>query len=124
MPTPAHSPLKPKELVALRSALEAKRDELIAHRRERIERVREARGEQVGDEMDEAELGEEAESLVEEAARQELLLLQIERALERMHRGTYGMDENTGRPISLERLRAVPWATEDAGTAESRERRR
>ena len=38
-------------------------------------------------------------------------LEQIERALERMEDGTYGICEVTGKPIPLARLRALPYAT-------------
>ncbi len=36
-------------------------------------------------------------------------LAEIECALERLHRGTYGICEATGHAIPAERLRAVPW---------------
>jgi DnaK suppressor protein len=39
------------------------------------------------------------------------LLGQIERALQRMDEGTYGVSEITGKPIPYERLDALPWAT-------------
>lgn len=39
------------------------------------------------------------------------LLEQIDRALERVREGTYGFSEVSGRPIPLERLEAIPWAT-------------
>ncbi len=38
-------------------------------------------------------------------------LAQIERALERMREGTYGQCEVSGKPIPLDRLRALPYAT-------------
>jgi DnaK suppressor protein len=44
-------------------------------------------------------------------ADQEQLLAQVERALQRMDEGTYGLSEVSGRPIPLERLEALPWAT-------------
>lgn len=44
-------------------------------------------------------------------ADQERLLAQVERALRRMDEGTYGRSEVSGRPIPLERLEALPWAT-------------
>ena len=34
---------------------------------------------------------------------------EIERAMERIHEGTYGICEVTGKPIEKERLKAVPW---------------
>ena len=39
------------------------------------------------------------------------LLEQVQNALRRMDAGTYGRSEVTGRPIPLERLQALPWAT-------------
>ncbi len=120
----ASSPLDPRQLAELRTTLESKRSELLAERQSRIDRVREPRTDLVGDEMDAAEVGAQAETLVREAAREEELLEKISHALERMDQGTYGLDESTGEPVSFERLRAVPWATEEVGTAELRERRR
>jgi RNA polymerase-binding transcription factor DksA len=34
---------------------------------------------------------------------------EIERAMERIHEGTYGICEVTGKPIEKERLAAIPW---------------
>jgi RNA polymerase-binding protein DksA len=41
----------------------------------------------------------------------EQLLAAIDSALARMEAGTYGRCQNCGRPISPERLEAIPWAT-------------
>jgi DnaK suppressor protein len=38
------------------------------------------------------------------------LLHEVEKALERLDEGTYGLDEISGEPIPVERLRALPWA--------------
>lgn len=40
-------------------------------------------------------------------------LARVEAALQRLTDGTYGIDEETGMPISQERLRANPTATSD-----------
>ncbi len=45
------------------------------------------------------------------AANEHRILDHIERALERMKDGTYGLSEITGKPIPYERLEALPWAT-------------
>ena len=37
---------------------------------------------------------------------------EIDLALERIDRGTYGMCETSGQPIPRERLKAIPWARE------------
>jgi DnaK suppressor protein len=39
----------------------------------------------------------------------ERLLYQVERALQRMDNGTYGTCRNCGKPISEERLHAIPY---------------
>jgi RNA polymerase-binding protein DksA len=38
------------------------------------------------------------------------LLHEIDRALDRVEQGTYGICEGTGKPISTARLEAMPWA--------------
>ena len=42
---------------------------------------------------------------------EERLLAQVERALQRMDQGTYGLSEISGKPIPVERLEAIPWAS-------------
>lgn len=41
----------------------------------------------------------------------ELVLTAIDSALARMEGGTYGQCQSCGKPISPERLEAIPWAT-------------
>jgi RNA polymerase-binding protein DksA len=41
----------------------------------------------------------------------EAVLKAIDAALQRMEAGTYGRCHNCGKPISPERLEAIPWAT-------------
>lgn len=45
----------------------------------------------------------------------------IDAALARLDDGTYGIDEVTGEPIPIARLRALPWATMTVQTAEMTE---
>jgi DnaK suppressor protein len=46
-----------------------------------------------------------------DAARQlDAKLRDVERALEKVHEGTYGTCDACGRPIAPERLEAIPWA--------------
>ena len=42
----------------------------------------------------------------------ETVLREIDGALARIENGTYGICETCGEPISLERLEAMPWATQ------------
>jgi DnaK suppressor protein len=48
-------------------------------------------------------------------------LLEIEQALGRMERGTYGLCEETEEPIETERLLAIPWTRFSIEGAEIRE---
>lgn len=49
-------------------------------------------------------------------------LKQIDRALEKIEDGTYGICEGTGKPIPEARLRAVPWTPYSIEYAESLEK--
>ena len=49
-------------------------------------------------------------------------LKQIDRALEKIENGSYGICEGTGKPIPEERLRAVPWTPYSIEYAESLEK--
>lgn len=52
------------------------------------------------------------------------LLHDVEQALERIKRGTYGMCVNCGRPIGEKRLEAIPWAARDIACEEQWEQSR
>jgi len=47
---------------------------------------------------------------LEIAERERALLAEVERALEKLRSGNYGVDEGTGESIPYERLVAIPWA--------------
>ena len=100
-------------LATLRARLEAERARLRGILQGLDTEVRDA--EPPPDEPE--DYGEMGRDLTEEgtaralAADHERLLAQVERALQRMDEGTYGLSEVSGRPIPLERLEALPWAT-------------
>jgi DnaK suppressor protein len=108
--TPA---LDAARVAALRARLEAERERLRGILQGLDAEVREA--EPPPDEPE--DYGEMGRDLTQEgtaralAADQEWLLAQVERALQRMDEGTYGLSEVSGRPIPLERLEALPWVT-------------
>ena len=54
--------------------------------------------------------------------REQLHLVQIESALERIESGTFGTCQTCGKPIAPERLEAIPWAA-DCVECHSRNRR-
>ncbi|MDQ6741586.1 MAG: hypothetical protein M3Z97_01575 [Candidatus Dormibacteraeota bacterium] len=66
---------------------------------------------EIGDEGDEAKAVTDMEPALAENELDQDTLARIERALERIGEGTYGVSEVSGRPIPIERLEAVPYAT-------------
>jgi RNA polymerase-binding transcription factor DksA len=65
----------------------------------------------------------ERDVIFAEVSAEENALAEIEAALERLRRGSYGICEETGKPIPAERLRAVPWTRYTRAAAERHERR-
>src|SRR4051794_10676539 len=108
--TPA---LDAAHLAALRARLEAERERLRGILQGLDAEVQAA--EPASDEPE--DFSEMRRDLTEEGiaralvADQERLLAQVEHALQRMDEGTYGLSEVSGRPIPLERLETLPWAT-------------
>lgn len=74
-----------------------------------------------GDEIDQtvAQLEEHTFLVSQDRLRDQLL--EIETALARMERGTFGICEETEEPIELERLLAIPWTRLSIEGAELRE---
>ena len=95
-----------ERLKAERDAIESR---IAANRRGIQETVRDESG--VGDFEDEADLLYEREAEIGENSRDRKELAQVDRALERIQHGTYGRSEVSGKPIPVERLEALPYAT-------------
>ena len=101
----------------LRSKLSKKRDELIAAQQA-------STVEQRGLHDRETEQGDVAEDQIEQAAALRLghfdaaLLGDVELALKKLEDGSYGLSEQSGEPIPLERLDALPWARRTAAEEE------
>jgi DnaK suppressor protein len=89
-----------KRRQALRKALAGELSELVALNRA-------ARGDEVDIALDSA-YDEMNAQLAELESRE---LAQIEKALERIEEGTYGICEVTGKPIPMARLQALPYTT-------------
>jgi RNA polymerase-binding transcription factor DksA len=95
-----------KRLKAEREAIESR----IAATRQGIhETVRDDSG--VGDTGEEGSLLYDREVDIDENLLDRKELAQVKRALERIDQGTYGVSEVSGKPIPLERLEALPYAT-------------
>jgi DnaK suppressor protein len=112
--------LDQQHLDELRLALEHERDTLKAA-------LASGRHEARSIPDDETEAGDMAERVVEQdsalrASRFDTALLaNVEHALRKLEAGTYGTSEDSGKPIPLDRLRAIPWARR---TREEQEQRR
>jgi DnaK suppressor protein len=105
--------LRSEDIRRLEERLKAERDaiesRIAANKRGIQETVRDESG--VGDIEDEASLLYDREAEIDENARDRKELAQVNRALERIERGTYGVSEVSGKPIPIERLEALPYAT-------------
>ena len=100
------TPAQTKELV---SALHEKRDELLTALKSRRSGSAQEPRQGTGDEADQAT--EDAEVALETRLmdRDAKLLREVERALDKVKNGTYGLCEGTEEPIGYARLKLRPW---------------
>ena len=109
----------------LRQTLEAKRAQLLmalrAHEDSEEERDDQPLEREPGDAADLAGSAVEDNDCIALADHNLELLEEVDHALTRLDAGTYGLSEESGRPIPYERLRAVPWARTNADEAEREE---
>jgi DnaK suppressor protein len=117
-------PLTAAQIEDLKKRLEERRTLLVSN----IERGREqeqerSAGRDVGDEMDEANLEEEAAVTSKLLERDVQLINEIDRALGKIRDGSYGACEGTGEPIGFARLNLRPWARFSVEYQEELERR-
>ena len=105
--------LESRDVRRFRERLKAQRDaiesRIATNKRGVQETVRDESG--VGDSGDESNLLSERDVEIDETDLDRKELAQVKRALERIERGTYGLSEVSGKPIPIERLEAVPFAT-------------
>ena len=86
------------------------RERLLGRREDHLDRGR-FNAEPIPEAEEAAALDTSQSTLLDLAENERLLLAQIDRALDRMRQGTYGVSEESGEPIGFDRLRAIPWAT-------------
>lgn len=115
------SPLSNAELKDLTARLHAKREDVMRRNQQRALQAQEGR-EVHGDDMDMVDASEAVDTSSAASQADALLLGEIEHALRKLDDGTYGLDETSGEPIGLARLRAIPWTRESIQSAEARER--
>ncbi len=111
------------QLTRLQTLLEHKRSELNARLHSVMHRVG---GEHptLADPVDRAAESEEDAEELGVTEPDVLILSQIDRALTKLEKGTYGLSEVSGQPIGFDRLEALPWATQTASFQEEETRRR
>jgi DnaK suppressor protein len=105
--------LTAEQLARFRERLERERAETVerlASRQREIEAALPQENE-VGDEADDAKVEADLDPELAEERLDSETLARIERALQRIDEGTYGISEVSGKPIPIERLEAVPEAT-------------
>lgn len=105
--------LTSEDLRRFRDQLQAERDAIESRMAARDREVRESVQEESGidDQSDDASFLFDRESDIDANALDRDTLAQVNRALQRMDEGTYGLSEVSGKPIPAERLEAVPSAT-------------
>lgn len=107
------SNLTAEQLQQFTNRLEKKRQELTGRitQLEQNELPQLYKGEESNDGYgDDAKNDQILQRLVEQIKRMNGQLLQVEAALHRIQDGTYGIDEITGAPIDIARLKAYPMA--------------
>jgi DnaK suppressor protein len=114
------SHLNSTDVARLRRKLELQREALVASELEERDVMRGVTDYAI-------EPGDVAQRMVDQqsALRQDVItraaVAEIDRALRKIAAGTYGFSEESGEPIELERLEALPWARR---TAHEEQRRR
>ncbi|KOT78396.1 hypothetical protein ADK70_34270 [Streptomyces rimosus subsp. pseudoverticillatus] len=123
---PGEDPWTPAEVAEARTELHAEvsrlRAEIEASENALAGLMRDT-GEGTGDEADTGSKNITREHEMALASNAREMLLQTERALERLDAGTYGLCENCGKPIGKARMQAFPRATLCVECKQKQERR-
>lgn len=107
-PAGAKAPALKLKLGPIRKQLLAMRDDLM--RTVRKQELSESAMQETGDSVDEASRSIEKELLFELSDNERVTLDQIEAALRKIDKGTYGICESCQKPIAKARLDALPFA--------------
>jgi RNA polymerase-binding protein DksA len=105
--------LTKQQIEQFRKRLEEERQSLLSRLDDASEQLAESDQMEDGgnDTTDEASTLYEREMRVEEVRQRRARLALLEHALRRIEAGSYGLSELSGKPIPIERLEALPWAT-------------
>jgi DnaK suppressor protein len=102
--------MDPKELKKFKEQLIHLREELLSLVRKTTENEKEYPSSEVGDSIDQAADSSARELLFELNHTERQKLEDIDRALQKIEQGNFGICEKCGNKISKERLEAVPYA--------------
>ncbi|MGZ3687753.1 MAG: TraR/DksA family transcriptional regulator [Bdellovibrionota bacterium] len=102
--------------------LDERREEILRRNQEARANLDEQVMGSPGDTVDESTVDTSADYFLKIANTHQAELMEIREALDRMHRGVYGMCEVCENPIALERLRRLPYARNCVDCQASRER--
>src|SRR3989339_533535 len=101
------SALTKSDLKTLRNILIEKRDDLSGVVMQK--KHSELPENEIGDEVDRATSSVEKEMLFELTNTEKMILDTIEAAIRKMDHSDFGLCESCGKPVSLKRLKAMPW---------------
>jgi DnaK suppressor protein len=121
-PRPKSPWLSPRDLAALRKKLIEERDRLVAEYERDITAAQAVQEEGMEDFEELATMDVDRERLFAWSEQDRETLRLIEEALQRMDDGSYGVCLESGLPIPVNRLRAIPWARFRAEVQERFER--
>lgn len=97
------------QIAAFKEQLEAKRIDLERQLQEQAAAMNARADCAITDAADAASFLESRHRASALYAHYRQVLSEVDAALERLRRGAYAIDEDSGEPIPLERLKAVPW---------------
>lgn len=102
--------LAPEQVEELRQALLKRRQRILDLYDRDIRAGQESTQEGTDDLVDRANSAYNREFMFSLSNSEREQLLEIDRAIERLEGGTYGFCQYSGKPIAIERLKAIPWA--------------
>jgi DnaK suppressor protein len=104
-------PLKKRDITRFRQLLLASKQELVSKARRTLSEEMTVDTADLSDEMDLASSEYNQSMVFRLRGREKVLLAKIDRALEKIEKGEFGICENCGEEISIKRLEARPVTT-------------
>ena len=111
-----------EQLEEFKQTLTVKRQEVMALYKHDVKAGQESTDDNADDFADRANNSYNRETMFALSDAERTLLFEIDEALERIDKGTFGQCEHFGSDIGLERLKAIPWARYSIEAQELKER--